>query len=87
MFSEITKHLAHYFSLLAIIGVSFWGLITFPYDKGMQTAIAISLGTAFVIWGLIHHWIHDDLHPKVILEYIATATLGIAILLIVIWQA
>lgn len=82
---EVTRHLLHYISLLAIVGVSLWGFLSFPQDKAFQSAIAIAFGTAFVAWGIIHHHIHEELQLKVILEYIATATLGITILLFVLW--
>lgn len=86
MFSEITKHLVHFLSLFAIIGVSLWGLLMFNYDKNMQTAIVFALGVSFVTWGVVHHYIHDDLHPKIVLEYIATAALGTVVLLTIIWR-
>lgn len=85
--SEISKHLAHYLSLLGMIGVGLWGLMAFSYDKNLQSAISVSLGLGFVAWGVIHHWIHEDLYPKIVLEYIATAILGVVILLSVFWSA
>lgn len=86
MFQEVSKHLSHYFNLLGIIFVAFWGLLIFPYDQVFQSVIAIALGLSFVIWGLIHHLIHEDLHPKIVLEYIATAVFGVVILLLIIWK-
>lgn len=86
MLPEINKHLAHYFSLAGIVLVSMWGIFSFPYDQGFQSVIAMSLGVAFVFWGLVHHHIHQDLHPKIVLEYVATAVLGVIILLSIIWK-
>lgn len=57
----------------------------FPYDRVLQSAIVVSFGISFVVWGVVHHHIHEELHPKVVLEYIATAVLGIVVLLFVIW--
>lgn len=86
MKTEITKHLVHYFALAAISTSALWGIYSFYYDQAFQTAIAVSLGMAFVAWGVIHHHIHGDLHLKIVLEYIATAVLGIAVLLVIIWR-
>lgn len=86
MMREVTKHLPHYLSLVGIILFGLWGLIYFQYDKAFQSGVAISVGAAFVVWGIVHHHIHDELHPKVVLEYIATAALGITILLAIIWR-
>lgn len=82
----LTKHLPHHFSLIGIIAAGFLGLLFFSYDKGFQSAIVIATSTSFVVWGIVHHHIHDDLHPKVVLEYIATAVFGAVILLAVIWR-
>ena len=82
---EVTRHLQHYISLLAIVGVSLWGFLSFPKDKTFQSAIAIAFGVAFVAWGIIHHHIHEELHSRIIWEYIATAVLGVVVLLFVLW--
>jgi hypothetical protein len=34
-------------------------------------------GTAYLIWGIIHHYLEGDLHEKVILEYLSLAAFGI----------
>lgn len=86
MFQDLTRHLTHYLSLIGIIGVSLLGLLIFQYDKNFQTAICLSAGISYIAWGIIHHHIHDDLHIKVVLEYIASAALGVVVLLAVIWS-
>lgn len=87
MLQDLTKHLPHYLSLFGVVGASLLGLIYFSYDRGFQAAIAVSLGAAYIVWGIMHHHIHHDLHPKIVLEYIATAALGVGILLSVILRA
>lgn len=74
-------HLSHYLALLAVLAAVFWGFGQFPYDKTFQVALVVAAGTGFVTWGLVHHHIHEDLHLRVVLEYIATATLGVFLLL------
>lgn len=83
---EFSRHIVHYLSLLGILVVSYVGFSVFGYDKYFQTALAVALGVAFVVWGFVHHHIHDDLHPKIVIEYIAVAALGIVVLLSVIWD-
>lgn len=39
---------------------------------------AIILGISYVVWGVFHHWRRGDLHPKIVLEYVGLAILGIA---------
>ena len=86
MLHDITRHLTHYMSLFGIIVISLFGLLVFQYDKNFQTAISISAGASYIVWGIIHHHIHEDLNLKIILEYICFSILGIAILTTVIWS-
>ncbi len=85
MLHEATQHLAHYFTLVGIVLVALWGFLSFPQDQMFQSVIAISFGVSFVAWGIIHHHIHEELHSKIVLEYIATAFFGVTVLLFVIW--
>lgn len=87
MIKELTKHLPHYISLIGILVFALWGFINFDYDKMFQSAVAIALGISFVIWGVVHHHIHDDLHHKILFEYIAISTFGTVVLLSVIWTS
>lgn len=83
---DITKHSAHYLSLIGIIGAGFLGFLLFPYDQIFRSTVVVALGISFVIWGVVHHFIHEDLHIKVVWEYIMTALLATVILLSLIWK-
>jgi hypothetical protein len=87
MIQEFTRHITHYLSLIGLIGLGLVGLLAFHYDKVFQSAVAIGIGAGFVVWGIVHHHVYDNLHHKIVLEYIATALLGVTILLSVIWTA
>lgn len=81
------KHLPHY---LALIGVLVTGLVlfwVFSYDKAFQIAVAIALAVSYVAWGVVHHYIHRDLHLSVIIEYIVIASLGLVVILSLIFRA
>ena len=83
---DVSKHSAHYLSLLGLVLAALFGLLSFPYDKGFQSAIAVGVGVSFVVWGAVHHYLLEDHHPKVLAEYASIAFLGVTILLSVIWQ-
>lgn len=76
---HIAKHLPHYFSLLGILVVGVLAFAIFSYDKAFQLGVAIALATAYVAWGVIHHWLHRDLHLSVVIEYVVVACLGLFI--------
>ena len=86
MFSDFTKHTSHYLSLIGVIAVSLIGFVYFQYDKSFQAAICISAGLSYITWGIVHHYIHDDLNTWIAFEYISSAALGVILLLYVIWS-
>ena len=77
---HFAKHLPHYLLLFGILFAGFAGLTLFSYDRSFQLAVAIATGVAYVIWGIIHHAIHKDLHLETVIEYMVVATLGLTII-------
>lgn len=77
---DLTKHLPHYFSLFGILLAGFAGLILFSYNKNFQVGIAIATAVSYVSWGIVHHYLHKDLHFEVFVEYLAMSILGLTIL-------
>lgn len=77
---QFARDLPHYMLLIGILFAGFAGLVLFSYDKNFQMAVAIALSASYVAWGVVHHSIHKDLHFEVVLEYLAMAVLGLAII-------
>lgn len=87
MMKDIAKHIPHY---LALIGIFIAGLVAFwvfSYNRAFQMVIAIAVAVAYVAWGIIHHAIHRDLYLIVVLEYIIIASLGLFVVLSLIFRA
>ena len=78
---HFTKHLPHYLSLIGILLVGAFGITYFWYDKALQVSILAGISIAYVSWGLVHHYLHRDLHLSVVIEYILIASLGLTIAL------
>jgi hypothetical protein len=74
---SIKKHLPHYLSLVGILIAGVIGFWAFSYDVVFQIAVAVAVAISYVLWGVVHHHIHDDLHAIVVVEYIAVASLGL----------
>jgi hypothetical protein len=74
---DFSKHPLHYFVLLSIQLVGLWGLFWFGYQPAMQLSILISMSVSYVVWGIVHHHEHHDLHLKIVIEYILVATLAV----------
>jgi hypothetical protein len=67
----------HYLVLLFLMVMGIWGIALVSFDKSIQLVIIWSMAAGYLAWGLIHHWIHDDLHLKVALEYLLITAIGI----------
>jgi hypothetical protein len=81
---SFTHHLSHYMLLFGILLVGFAGLVLFSYDKNFQVAVAIALTLSYVVWGLVHHYLHKDLYFETFVEYLAVALLGFVIIFSII---
>lgn len=81
------KSVPHYLPLLGIFGASVLAFLVFSYDKQFQVGIAVSVAVAHMSWGIVHHYMHGDLSPEIVLEYLAVSALGLAVILTVIFYA
>lgn len=84
---RLAKHLPHYLTLIGILIFGALGFWIFSYDRLFQSAVVIAVAVAYVVWGIVHHAIHDDLHASVIVEYLSVASLGLVIVFSLILRA
>ena len=74
-------HHVHFLVLLAILA---GGVGTFFYvrsDHVLQLAAAGATAAAYVLWGIIHHAVQKDLHPKIVIEYMLIGAIAVVLLL------
>ena len=81
---SFSKHLVHYLVLFGILCAGFAGLVLFSYDRNFQVSIAAGIVGAYISWGIVHHYLHDDLYFETFVEYMSVALLGLIILLTLI---
>lgn len=84
---SFSKHLPHYLSLIGIFIVGIVGIYTFAYDRSLQMAVVVAMGVAYVVWGVVHHFIHRDLYLAVVIEYLVVAALGVVLVFSLIFRA
>lgn len=84
---EIKTHILHYLTLFAILLAGLVGFYLFSYDRLFQAAVGVAIAVSYVAWGIIHHIIHEDLYPAVVIEYILVASLGLVIVFSLIFNA
>jgi hypothetical protein len=49
----------------------------FTYDPASQFVIFVAMASSYVVWGVVHHYFHRDLHPRIIAEYVLIALLAV----------
>jgi len=81
------KQMNHYLPLFGILFAGALGFFIFSFDRVFQAALAVATAAGYVSWGIMHHKIHKDLYPEVIVEYVAMAVLGLVIIFSVIFRS
>ena len=84
---QLVEHMPHYLPLFGIFSFGLTAFSFFSYDRSFQAASAIAVAVAYVAWGVIHHYLHKDLHLSVVIEYLVVALLGLVIVFSLVFQA
>ena len=84
---SITRHFPHYASLFAVLLAGMVVILVFSYDRYLQAAGATSMAFSYIVWGIIHHYLHKDLDLSVFVEYVAVASLGLVIIFSLLFRA
>ncbi len=87
MIKDINKHLLHYLFLIAILSLGFSSFLFVSYDRSLQLMISILICVSYFLWGMIHHFLKDDLHLKIVVEYLLISALVFLILFSIIGRA
>lgn len=78
------KHL-HLLVLTIILG---FGSVTFLLLNGsrdLQFLVGFVSSLSYVLWGIIYHVIERDLYPRVVVEYVVVAAVGLVLLYTVLF--
>jgi len=78
------KHHWYYIFVLIIFLAGIFAIFSLNYSKTLQIAIFVLLAMFYVMLGIIHHSLHHTITAKIVIEYIAIATLGISIVVFVL---
>lgn len=84
---DIKIHLSHYLSLLVILNIGLGAFFFFRFNPAYQAGVMVVTSFAYILWGIIHHFLCEDLHIKVILEYLLIALLANLLVLSLLFRA
>jgi hypothetical protein len=70
------EHIWHYL----MYGVIFGSGLTLVYmtrnNANVQAMFVVMTAILYFMWAMIHHYVHHDLHLRVVIEYILIVILG-----------
>lgn len=70
----------HFIVLVLILVGGIASFMMLAGDVIAQQRIGIVTSIAYVVWGILHHAIHGDLHPKVVIEYMLVGAVAVLVL-------
>lgn len=73
-------HLLHYLVLVVSLLSAVVLFFLFSSNHRIQFNVAIMTAVTYFIWGMVHHYLEDDLHPKIMVEYLLIALLAVFLL-------
>lgn len=85
MKSKSLRHLSHYVVLLVLMVVGLVAASLTGRNTGSHTIVLASIAVAYFVWGVIHSALEGELHPEIIFEYLLFASLGLALVLGVLY--
>ena len=79
MIEDLKSHFSHYLILVLIL---FIGGVVFVLDsnKIIKFQVGTLVATAYVFWGIIHHFLEKNLKLKIMVEYMLIGALSVALL-------
>jgi len=85
MKSKSLRHLSHYIVLLVLMVVGLIGASLTGRNTGFHPLILAALALTYFVWGVIHSALEGELHPEIIFEYLLFASLGLSLVLGVLY--
>lgn len=79
MHKKVVNHLGYYFSLLAVLLLGFFIVISIQSSPQLQMLVVAMMTFAYVTIGILHHYVKHDINAKIVIEYVLIGSMGIAI--------
>lgn len=72
------RHLWYYGGLLVVLSSGLFLISQSLHDLNLVMGITLLMSFFYVVWGILHHYVHHDIHAKVVIEYVLIGILGIS---------
>jgi len=78
---NLKKHFWHYFVYLLIFGGGLALLLATKGNTSLQAMSVLMIAFLYFFWAMVHHYVHHQLQPRIVVEYILIVMLGTVLLL------
>lgn len=76
-----TIHFVHYLVLIIMLVIGIGAFFAVWGNQTAQLTVGITTAVGYLLWGIIHHVLSGDLHPKIVVEYILIVAIAIVLLI------
>jgi hypothetical protein len=73
------KHILYYSLSIVIFAAGLALIMINDHDNRLQAMFIAMTATCYFMWSLLHHYVHHELQPRVVVEYTLIASLGIVL--------
>lgn len=79
MGKNLKKHALHYCVYALIFGVGLLLVLLNKQNTSLEAFFIFMIAILYFTWSMVHHYIHHDLHVRVVIEYILIVALGLVL--------
>jgi hypothetical protein len=74
---HIKDHLFYYITMVLLQILGFLLVYFAAPNVSLQMDFVVINSGIYTLWASLHHYLHHDLHPKIVIEYVLVGFLGI----------
>lgn len=74
------RHIGYYLLLLLILIMGALLITQNQYGKNFQMVAAAMTTFCYIIWGIVHHYLHHDISAKIVIEYVLMGSVGLTVI-------
>lgn len=78
------QHAEYYITLLFILIFAVFLLLHGQSSKTLSFFIAVILTCSYIIWGILHHFLHHGVSIRVMLEYFLIGVIGFLLMALIL---
>jgi len=75
--ANIRKHVGYYTSLIVMLVLGLSLVFLTAHDKQLQLYSLIGTASSYVLWAVVHQYVHHHLTAKIVVEYVLVGLMGL----------